>query len=82
MSTFPNKTKQLIFGNLYNAGLHSLDSFDIIRCDGENDCNDESDEQGCETLYWEDGNKDAYSEDIPPRPVDDDISKKLPGSHN
>ena len=51
----------------------------IERCDGENDCNDESDEQGCQTLYWEDGNKDAYSEDIPPGPINDDISKKLPG---
>ena len=51
----------------------------IDRCDGENDCNDESDEQRCQTLYWEDGNKDAYSEDIPPKPLDEDFSKTLPG---
>ena len=54
----------------------------IDRCDGENDCNDESDEQRCQTLYWEDGNKDAYSEDIPPGPSDDDFSKTLPGNYH
>ena len=69
---------------LYHRGSEQCDEQcdDCIdRCDGENDCNDESDEQRCQTLYWEDGNKDAYSEDIPPGPVDDDVSKKLPGKY-
>ena len=50
------------------------------RCNGKNNCNDGSDEQSCQTLYWENGNKDVYSENIPPAPLDENVSKKLPGN--
>jgi len=77
-----SQTERKLFLNSCNKTEFACHDGDCVpishRCNGENDCNDETDEQRCQTLYWEDGNKDAYSEDIPPGPLNDDISKKLP----
>ena len=36
------------------------------RCDGSSECEDESDELSCKTLYW--SKAAAYSKEIPPPP--------------
>ena len=77
------QTERTLFLNSCNHTQFACHDGDCVpisqRCDGENDCKDESDEQRSQTLYWEDGKKDGYSEDIPPGPIDDDVSSKLPG---
>ena len=49
------------------------------RCDGDNQCNDESDEKTCRTIYWGEGKASSYTDELGPDNPDEPGKYKMHG---